>query len=331
MLNKKILFVTDLNELSGSCISLNELIVSLSSYAKFEILLASPHGSLFNKQNIKIYNCTKNLLYVFKNFFILYKYINNEKPDYIILNTIRCAPYSIISPSKTILYYHELFYNNALLFIIQKLFCYIAKLTFVVNPSMVPLFHNAVLLPNILPNEVLALPCAKTNSVLMIAMPLVSKGIFYFTLLAEFFPEYKFILLTDLSLADTETKALLLSKAASSNNLIINQDQNNKAQLISSAKYLISLSMLNETFGRVLMEAIKYNTIPICTRNNGYSYCLNNNSHLFIDLNNLKNDFIRIDSNLSKCYSDTLANLKQYQISHFSSEVVLNIFFKHIL
>lgn len=319
----KLLIVSVKNELSGSCVSavnLSNLLLENNIGAE----IVSPDGSFMESKNKTLNKLSFNPFEIMENLVLVRSAVKKNEYDFVLLNTIQSFFYlTVIDKNKACIYIHEqqmqprLFYK-----LIEWIINTAGIKVLVVNPVQIKYFPNAKILPNFIKIKNNEKVDNKDKVVLMISIPRMKKGVADFFRLAEKRRDYRFVWLTDLGLIDNETKDFI-KKVNKPTNLTIEERQTEKESLLREAKYLVSLSHFNETFGLVLLESINSNTIPLSYENDGSSYCLNNMKELFLDKNDLVNSFYNIDRYISERYSDTLEKLKENISIKFSESCAL--------
>ncbi len=323
----KIFIISPKNEISGSCVSVKKLKKILHDN-KFNVSIISCPGNFFENSKNIFYNTEFNILKILKNLIKVLYLLKKEKDYFILFNSILSFPYLLFffkTKNKAILI-HELNLNPKWLYnlIIFTINLFNFKV-FVVNPVMLKIYKNSFLLQNYFEDFNTKTKIKKKNQIIKIANCFLKKGIKDYIDVAKKNPDIQFILLTQKESAQKE--CLLLLKNIP-NNLIVEFDQSKKSELISTSKFLISLSQATETFGLVLIEAISYGTLPISVENPGSIYCLNNDKKLIYKRNYLIKNLKKIIKELSKDYDNILCNVEKYVKKEFSPKKTLNAFIR---
>ncbi len=327
----KIVIISPKNELSGSCVSINNL-KELLIENKFSVSIITTEGNYFSNSYNILFNTEFNILKIFLNILKLNFFLRKFKGNcFFLFNSILSFPYLFLSYKKNkAILIHELDLNPKWLY---KLIIYLINFfnlkVCVVNPYMLKIYKNSYLLPNYYKNNLRIRNRIKKKEkqILKIANCFIKKGIEDFIILSKKYPEFEFILLTQKKASQKECLELLKNTPP---NLEVEYNQNKKEELLFSSKYLISLSKANETFGLVLLEAIAHGTIPISVENPGSNYCLNKDKDLIYERNFLINNFEEIINNLNKNYDYIMNKLKKYITIEFSKRHILENFLKLI-
>ena len=326
--NKKVLFVLPFNELSGSVISATRLKKALESHNNGEWVVdyCLPENE-FIKADVIIPKCRKNPLTLFSAYCVVKSV--SHKYDAVIYFTVLFGMLCPLFSKKDYIYIHEVDIGNGLIpSIVLKLINLAKNSIWVVNPKMLDIYPSAKLLPNISTEKQ---PSVRGKfspfDFLMVCNLKKSKGIYILINIAKSLPNSKFVLLTNCDLADKNELASYIAQAPT--NLFIETNQSYKHDLFSSAKYLLNLSTLEETFGLTLLEAIAYRVIPISFKNMGSLYCLSENAY-FIDKLDPVNSLLNILNNIEKDHLSYIGLLESYVKENFSAEYVCQKFISNL-
>lgn len=319
MLNK-IIFVLPLNELSGSCVSAAHLATALRAHG-FTVDFICPSGEyLSSVHTIDVIGF--NLFKVFKSFIKIRAQV--RKSDLAVFFTIRTAPLAMFFGRQSLMYLHEIDVKPRSLFLTVAAFIRVFfKNRLVVNPTMERIYGPSGLLPNFKDFNEHAVVPNKTHDFIMVANCTVKKGVLDFIALAKRLPEQSFVLLTVNSPNNTELFNSILKAAPS--NLSILTEQERKDELISSARFLLNLSHLDETFGLTLLEAVALGTIPLSFENAGSRFFYESDKY-FLLKEQLDSSILEHLVILEPNY---LANLKCLQVMakrRFSSSACIETF-----
>ncbi len=323
---EKIFIVSPKNEISGSCVSVKKLKKILND--NFHVEIITTYGNFFENSKNILFNTEFNILKIFLNIIKILYLLKNEKNYFILFNSILSFPYFLFffkSKNKAILI-HELNLNpkwlyNSIIFVINLFNLKVL----VVNPIMLTIYKNSFLLQNFFEEFYENTKIKNEKQIIKIANCFLKKGIKDYINLAKNHPDYRFILLTQKESVQEEC-LLLLNNIP--NNLTVEYDQSKKSELLSTSKFLISLSQATETFGLVLLEAVSYGTLPISVENPGSNYCLNKNPKLIYERNYLIKNFHKILDELSKDYDEILNNVNLYVKKEFSPKKTLCAFMR---
>ncbi|MER2497730.1 hypothetical protein ABS858_16730 [Vibrio neptunius] len=317
----KILFVLPCNELSGSVISAVTLKEHLESTGHYEVDVCAPKGK-YIQPDLIIPECRKNPAILLN----AYARISKAYSKYhcIVYFTVRFGLLSPLFKSNEILYIHEVdigkgFIQKAVIKIVNSF----NKRLWVVNPLMRSVYPNGICLPNIFHKETSKSNSIRSNDFLMIANFKRDKGIYVLRELALLNPEKSFILLTNKDLADNDELEKYISDCP--NNFKVILDQKEKEPLLQSSLYLLNLSLLEETFGLTLLEALSYDVIPMSFENIGASYCLSSEA-LFLNRDDTNCSLMKIVEKVENNRREYLGELKNYSDKHFSPEFVVSKF-----
>lgn len=291
--NKKIVFVTFLNDYSGSPNVLSIVIRGLLEKGyKTEIITNRGEGFLSNideaKYNYVTYRWSKSTLlrcvYFFiaqcQLFFKIFTYKDNNTLFYINTITPIGAVWACKILRKNYIYQiHENMMQKKTLYILYRWtyrFCntksifvshYLREITPYVRNSRV--IYNS-LCPDFLKQAQTYIDFTPSTgkNILMVASLKVYKGVYEFVELAKMMPEYKFVLVLNASKTDTEK---FKDETVAPDNVEIYSVRKNLHQFYQNTKLLLQLShptLWIETFGLTILEAMVYG-IPAIVPNIG--------------------------------------------------------------
>lgn len=319
-MSKKILFVLPLNELSGSCVSALTLAAVLRERG-FTVDFICPLGEYISPvQTIDVIGF--NVFKVFKSFIKIRALV--RKSDLAVFFTVRTAPLAMFFGRQAVMYLHEIDVKPRSLFLTVAAFIRVFfKNRLVVNPTMERIYGPGWLLPNFKDFNQHAVVPDKAHDFIMVANCTVKKGVLDFLALAKRLPEHSFVLLTVNSSNNRELFNSILKTAPS--NLSILTAQERKAELISSARFLLNLSHLDETFGLTLLEAVALGTIPLSFENTGSRFFYESDKYFLVK----EQLDISVSRHMMTLEPDYFANLQSLQVMakrRFSSAVCVEAF-----
>lgn len=310
---KRICFVLPLNELSGSCVSADKLRNLLESNG-YSVDVFCPDGDFLVPSSF-IPTIGFNLLSTIKAYRVIKRELGNY--DLCLFFTIRTVPLAMMFGTHSLVYLHEVDVKPRWLFsCVSEVIKHFFKRKLVVNPQMSSKFNATHLLPNFMDVKYSEHTDIKEYDYILVANCTPKKGIFDFVVIAERFPQKKFVFLTVDTPHNGATFLAICNSAPS--NLIIITDQTRKGSLISQSRYLLNLSHLDETFGLTLLEAVCLGTIPLSYRNMGSLYFFNSED-FFIERNNVADSLHTVVNNLDANYALHLTALQKRVNEHFSS------------
>lgn len=317
------LFVLPFNELSGSVVSALKLKNTIEKFnSDISVDFCCPSGSII-QPNIIIPECRSNLLDLFR----VLRIVRSVHSQYsrVIFFTVRFGALSLFLKKKSILYIHEVqFGSNFIKKSINLLINNSYVDVFVVNPLMLGIYKRAKLLPNIqLSSDVHCSRLLKTHDFIMIANFSENKGIYVLLDIALSYPDFNFTLLTNENLVNPTVLRSYIASCPPNLSVCLEQEQ--KDMLLTRSKYLLNLSLLEETFGLTLLEALDYDAIPISFYNMGSCYCLGETA-IFLDKSNPVIHFGRTLDDINVLGDTYIHNLKQNVITHFNEYVVFLMF-----
>jgi glycosyltransferase involved in cell wall biosynthesis len=317
---QQILFVLPVNELSGSVVSALRLKAALEGTVRWQVKLAAPEGD-YLKPDIIIPECRKNPITLLQVYTDVFKHQSFYR--FVIFFTIRFGMLAPILKRNHYLYIHEVEAGKGILpAIVKRIINYSHANVWVVNPKMKEVYRHSLCLPNVLPFEKVNNKGAQIFQFdfIMIANFKPEKGVFLFAELAKKLKNKRFILLTNEGLAENSTLDEFIQKAPQ--NLTIETSQDKKKELIRSSKYLLNLSVLEETFGLTMIEAISLGTVALSFKNMGAEYCLPPDS-LFLQEDFLVESLSEITSLVDKEFRKYVEFQQTHVEKNFSSKAVV--------
>lgn len=314
----KILIISTLNENSGSCVVIKNMINALEK-RNIVVDLWAPSGNILEPKIAIPKGIISSLFFVFKN----KKNISNY--DRVVVYTIRGALIHLIIKGST-LYVHEINSKSKIKYnTINLLLNYNKSKLYVVNPSIKNKYPNCDVktIGNIYDYKIKQQTSVKDDSVLMISAFSQDKGVDILLDLAVKCPSVEFKLLTTLLTSDEETAMNFKRYCASApQNLFITTDQSLKNELLDSSGFLASLSRLDESFGIVIFEAVQNGCLPLVFSNTGSRYLLGDYPFLnypnCVDSFAITKDEVKNNVDLKMIHRDF--------ISRFNQNKVVNLF-----
>lgn len=265
----KILIVSTLNERSGSCIVIENMMKALNNEGHIASLWA-PSGEILTPDVIIPKGLFSSLLCFIKNRDVTAQY------DKVVVYTIRGVFIHLVL-RRSILYVHEINSKSNLKYrIVNFLINFNKSCLFVVNPEIRKKYPQCSVksVGNIyddVTNENLKMD----GSVLMIGAFSLDKGVDTLKEIAINYPDIDFKFLTTLLVPDSKSR-LEFEQYCSDlpSNLFVTTNQKLKSTLLTESSFLLSLSRLDESFGLVIFEAVQYSCYPLVFSNTGSRYLL---------------------------------------------------------
>lgn len=306
-------FFMPFNNLSGSCVALYKLF-RLSSSHGLKSKIYSTKGYYEDTSYVPElrFNVFSHVLFFFKSVRL------SNKNDILVFNTYVCFFSAFLASffRKSYLYLHEDISDKVCLIIIIKTMLHISPLKLiVVNPELLRSYpkNNGIVISNFYFDDEKKFNFSKSTEVdyLMISNALPFKGVFEFVDLARRNPIKSFVLITN--------KLEPYNNVIVPKNLLITTNQDLKIDYISKSRFIVNLSIVNETFGLTTFEGVCSGLFPITFENAGSRYMLGEN---YIFLKSI-NDFEYVSSKILQ-NSDHFSSYLEKAISkNFSSEPVL--------
>ncbi|EEX67078.1 glycosyltransferase family 1 protein [Vibrio metoecus] len=264
-----LLIISTLNEKSGSCVAINSMITALHERGH-TVDLWAPHGDILESKKMIPKGLISSLFFILKNKDDINRY------ERVVVYTIR-GTFIHLFIRGSILYVHEINAKSRFKYRIVNALININKGNlFVVNPEIMKKYPKCKVktVGNFFDDKGKNFK-KDSFSILMISAFSVDKGIDKFKEIAIYYPHLKFVLLTTLLRNNDEEVSLFNDYCASSpKNLNVMTDQSRKTALLEESEFLVSLSLLDESFGLVIFEAIQHGCYPLTFSNTGSRYLL---------------------------------------------------------
>lgn len=310
----KVLIISTLNEKSGSCVVIDNMMDALRARSVCTSLWA-PSGEFLNPDEIIPGGLISSLFYMLRN--------KNRLQDFdkIVVYTIRGVFIHLLI-NRSILYVHEINSKASLKYKLVNMIINLNKSQlFVVNPEIEKKYPccDVKSIGNIYLNNIDNTSEFKNGSVLMIGAFTFDKGIDLLKELAIKYPNIEFYFLTTLLKQDRVRQLEFEQYCLNApENLFVTTDQTKKRTLLDKSSYLISLSRLDESFGLVIFEAVQHNCLPLVFSNTGSRYLLGDYPFLpndeYLDGFDLLLDKVKAKVDLSKIRRDFIHRFGENQI-----------------